>query len=228
MTEENYWVIIPPPIVGDKKLPSGAKLVFGRINALVTRKGYCYASNEFLGKHLDLTKKTVSNYVSLLAYRGHLRVELIRDERNRVKERRIYTHLSNYKGIPIHNPIQLYMDNSNDRVKSKSINTKAPPVIKGLSSVNDILKKIKPSYLEKKNSGVSDWQEMAVRYAEKLGLKKNEMDKQWFKCFRDNSKGLLARSYSYVYDYNGAKDIKKLFYWSLSQFKKYGEIRQNE
>ena len=138
MAEENCWVIIPPPVVADKKIPSGAKLVFGRVNALVSKKGYCYASNEFLGKHLDLTKKTVSNYVSMLAHQGHLRVELKRDKNNQIKERRIYTHLSNYKGVPIQDPIQLYMEGSNERkIKIKSVNKKE--VKKGMQSLKETM-----------------------------------------------------------------------------------------
>jgi len=124
MAEQNYWVIIPPPVVADKTLPSGAKLVFGRIFALMKRKGYCYASNEFLGKDIGLTKKTVSAYISMLKNHSWLRVELIRDKTNRIKERRIFTYLSNsYRGGML-DPIQLKLEKSNERVKNRVFNKK--------------------------------------------------------------------------------------------------------
>jgi len=141
MTEKNYWVIIPPPIVGDKDLPSGAKLVFGRVFALVSKKGYCYASNAFLGKDIGLTKGTVSEYLSRLAKRGYLQIELIRDKKNRVKERRIYTYLSNSYRRGIQDPIQLKLEKSIERkIKRKG-------VVKGMESLKQIVDNISPKYV---------------------------------------------------------------------------------
>jgi len=139
MREQNFWVIIPPPVVGDKNLPSGAKLVFGRIFALMKKKGYCYASNEFLGKDIDLTKKTVSAYISKLARAGYLTVELIRNKTNQVKERRLYTYLSNFNGGGILNPIQLKLEKSNERVKKRVFNKK-------MKSLGEVVDKIRPKY----------------------------------------------------------------------------------
>lgn len=115
MREENHWVIIPPPVAADKRLPGGAKLVFGRVFALVNKKGFCWASNAYLAKDLALTKGTVSQYLSQLAHLGFLKIELIRGSDNQVKERRIFAYLSNQGSIPIEDPIQLGFEKSIER-----------------------------------------------------------------------------------------------------------------
>lgn len=96
----NYWIIIPPHIAGLDDLPNGAKLVFGRIFALVQRSGYCWAFNEHLSQGIGLTKNTTSEYVRLLAKRGFITVELKRDEKQEVIERKIFITLPNQDLVP--------------------------------------------------------------------------------------------------------------------------------
>jgi len=140
MSEKNYWIIIPPPIVGDKNLPSGAKLLFGRIFALISRKGYCYASNKFLGKDIGLTKKTVSKYLSKLAKVGYLRIELIRGENNQVKERRIYPYPIIIGYLSTHNRIPIRL--KSEKSKDKEIKRREYIYDEGLKSLKETMENL--------------------------------------------------------------------------------------
>jgi len=88
-------------------------------------------------------------------------------------------------------------------------------------AIADILKNRVEKKPKKKTGGATySWQDHAVRVAQKLDIKP---DKQWFKCFKLNSEGILERTASWLSDYACA-DKKMMFYWGLNQFKKYGKI----
>lgn len=91
--EENSWIIIPPQIAGIDNLPSGAKLVFGRIFALSQKNGYCWAWNEYIAKGTGLTKKTVSIYIPLLHKMNLIKVITKRNEQQIVIDRKIFVGL---------------------------------------------------------------------------------------------------------------------------------------
>lgn len=91
--------------------------------------------------------------------------------------------------------------------------------MKGTESLGDLLK---GKVIIKKKGGASyEWQDKAVRVADKLGVK---VSPKWFKCFRDTPHGVLESAYRYVSDYPSAGDKEKLFYWSVNNFKKHGRI----
>lgn len=86
-----YWAGIPAPVRYDKSLRPNAKLLYADINSLADRKGYCWASNEYLGSNLGIAARTVSDLVGTLAERKHITVEVLRDPKtNEVIERRIW------------------------------------------------------------------------------------------------------------------------------------------
>jgi len=85
-----YWTVLPARVRYDKELRPNAKLLYAEICALADATGYCWAPNEYFAKLYNLTIKTISELISSLARRGHIFVEIIRDEKNEVKERRIW------------------------------------------------------------------------------------------------------------------------------------------
>ena len=97
--------MIPPWIVADQELTLADKVVCGRVWALSNSKGYCYASNRWLGDQLGLAPGTVSNSIASLASRGHVRVEVQRNEKKEVTSRRVY---------PIHSPVDTYPPTDGD------------------------------------------------------------------------------------------------------------------
>ncbi len=98
MTKENkpaYWAVIPARVRYDEELRPNAKLLYGEIQALADRSGYCWATNEYLARLYGLAARTVSDLISGLARKGYLKVEVLRDEKtHQVLERRIWVEKS--------------------------------------------------------------------------------------------------------------------------------------
>ena len=83
-----YWAVIPASVRYDQNLPPNAKLLYGEITALSNAKGYCSARNAYFADLFGLGEKSVSRLIAILAKGGYLRVEVIRNEKNEVVERR--------------------------------------------------------------------------------------------------------------------------------------------
>ena len=93
MNEEeqvSYYSIIPATVRYDKKLKSAEKLLYGEITALANKNGYCFAKNKYFANLYGVTTHTVSQWVSNLEKQGFIYVELIKNERKEIEERRIY------------------------------------------------------------------------------------------------------------------------------------------
>jgi len=97
------WCLIPPTILARDDLSLRQKLIMGRILGLLGPKGYCYASNNWLGKQLGIAKGTMANLLSALAKQQVVRIEVIRNDNGQVLERRIYPkEVFTQSGKPIH------------------------------------------------------------------------------------------------------------------------------
>ena len=88
-----FWVVIPDSVLSDDNIPANAKLLYGRISALTTRAGYCWASNAQLAEASKMSPDSVSRLVSVLQKAGHIRLELENDQGNGSTIRRIYQTL---------------------------------------------------------------------------------------------------------------------------------------
>jgi len=59
-------IVINDNVIEDKELNSTDKVVYGLVKALSNDKGYCFATNDYIGKRLNLSKSTISNTISKL------------------------------------------------------------------------------------------------------------------------------------------------------------------
>jgi len=84
------WAIIPPWILADRNLSANEKLIAGRIWGLSSARGYCWASNAHLGVIMGLSPKTISKIITSLNTNGYVRVEVIRNEKYEIVQRRAY------------------------------------------------------------------------------------------------------------------------------------------
>lgn len=75
-------IILDDSIVKRNKINSTDKLVYGVIKALTNNKGYCYASNDYISKKVNLSKRTISKSISNLRKANYIRVETINYQRN--------------------------------------------------------------------------------------------------------------------------------------------------
>lgn len=89
--EPGLYAVVPMNVLTDGSLRPNAKLLYGMISSLATARGYCWASNQYLGEPLGLDGKTVSALVRNLSTRGYIRVEVSRDASITLgTERKIY------------------------------------------------------------------------------------------------------------------------------------------
>jgi len=65
-------VVIPPYIMADDNLSLTLKVLWGKINGLTGKTGYCFASNEWLAASLGRSKGTVKNNINTLVNDGYL------------------------------------------------------------------------------------------------------------------------------------------------------------
>jgi len=92
----NYYAIIPATVRYDKNLKSSEKLMYSEITALTNKSGYCFANNRYFANLYDVSIHTVSQWISHLEKLGYIIIELIRDDKKEIKERRIYINDISY------------------------------------------------------------------------------------------------------------------------------------
>ncbi len=75
-------IVLDDSIVKNNSINSTDKLVYGVIKALTNNKGYCYASNDYISKKINLSKRTITKSISNLRKANYIRVETINYQRN--------------------------------------------------------------------------------------------------------------------------------------------------
>ena len=108
----NYFAIIPADVRYDSELTANEKLMYGEISSLCHKEGYCYCNNNYFSKLYKATKDSVSRWIRHLAKRGYIRVQVIRNDKKVVIERRIYLELSVKKGTDIPTEMTIPPDNN--------------------------------------------------------------------------------------------------------------------
>ena len=68
----NWYAVITAKVLMAKDLSSTQKLLMALISNLSNEKGYCYASNKYLGECLDISQITVSKNVAELEEKGYI------------------------------------------------------------------------------------------------------------------------------------------------------------
>lgn len=94
------FITLPAELARDNTMPDGAKLMYAFIASLSHLTGYCYATNAYLAEAANVSQRSAENHVRSLKNAGYIDVEIIRDERGEVKERRIRC-MVNFKGQPM-------------------------------------------------------------------------------------------------------------------------------
>lgn len=101
MDNPNYYAVIPAEVRYDKSLINGQKLLYGELTALSNKNGYCNAGNEYLANLYNVSKRTISSWISGLEKRGYIRTELIKEnDTKKVEERRVYITKTSGKKFP--------------------------------------------------------------------------------------------------------------------------------
>lgn len=85
----NYYAVLPADVRYDETLRPNAKLLYAEITALCSKNGFCSARNDYFSTLYKISKKTVSELVSQLVGRGYIALEILRDGKGQVIERRL-------------------------------------------------------------------------------------------------------------------------------------------
>lgn len=89
--QPSYYSILTANVRYDKRLRASEKVFFSEITALSNKYGYCTASNRYFSNLYEVSKDTVSTWVSDLVKLGYVKREEIRNEQTKeVIERRLY------------------------------------------------------------------------------------------------------------------------------------------
>lgn len=112
----NYFAIIPAYIRYNKELKFGERLMYGEITALSNKEGYCYAKNKYFADLYDVSQSTISRWISHLAELNSIDVQIIRNEKKEIIERRIYIKDTPY----MQNCTYPYTQNNQYPIRKKS------------------------------------------------------------------------------------------------------------
>ena len=86
MTKHNYYAIIPSEVRYSNLKPN-AKLLYGEITALSGKLGYCYATNNYFAELYDVSKNTISSWISDLKKLGFITVIVERNNKKQIIKR---------------------------------------------------------------------------------------------------------------------------------------------
>jgi len=73
---KSYYAIIPANIRYDERLTPNAKLLYGEITALCNEKGYCWANNLYFSELYNVSKTSISKWISQLKKYSYISIEM--------------------------------------------------------------------------------------------------------------------------------------------------------
>lgn len=76
----NYYTNIPGEIIGDSKINFGAKLLFGKIQSLSHKEGFCWSRNKYLAKLMGVSARTIQRWIETLKKNNYIKSEIIYKE----------------------------------------------------------------------------------------------------------------------------------------------------
>ena len=116
----NYYAILPAKVRYDNNLKPNEKLLYAEIVALSNKEGYCWSTNKYFAELYDVTKVTISNWISNLEKQNHIQRELIYKNNSKEVLKRKLTPIKEKFNTPIK---ENFKDN-NTRTSNTTSNNK--------------------------------------------------------------------------------------------------------
>lgn len=104
------YTILTSEILLAPDITDGQKILLGLITGLTRNRGFCYASNEFLAKHLGKTNGAISNSISDLVDKEYLIRIVERNDRNEVISRKLAVRTMSKEAIQLVTPPHQIME----------------------------------------------------------------------------------------------------------------------
>lgn len=105
----NYYAIIPANVRYDNELTANSKLLYGEITSLCNNEGICWAGNEYFAKLYNVSKETISRWVSQLNKKKYINVKMFYKKDSKEIDKRIITI---NQLIPIDKNVNTYPQNN--------------------------------------------------------------------------------------------------------------------
>jgi hypothetical protein len=75
--KKSYYSITPAFVRYNNNICPNAKLLYGEITALCNEKGYCWASNDYFAELYNVSKKSISSWITSLKKEKFIKTSLI-------------------------------------------------------------------------------------------------------------------------------------------------------
>lgn len=158
----SYYAILPATIRYDETIIPNAKILYAEITSLTDKKGYCWANNGYFAQLYNVSKITVSKWISQLEKKGYIETNILYKESTKEVDSR-YIKIIKY---PISEKVNTYMRNDLYPISeiAKDNNT----------SINNIY--IKKKYIKKKNkiNDLKIYEERFEEFWKKYPKKRNK------------------------------------------------------
>ncbi len=128
--QPSYYAIIPATIRYDSRLKFPERLLYGEITSLIGKEGYCFASNSYFSNLYGVIPGTISRWISHLNKLEYIEIELIRNDKNEITERRIYIIDLSYRSSFIDTYEQNCLYPISKKAKDNNINIKIDRLFK--------------------------------------------------------------------------------------------------
>ena len=117
MENPNYYAIIPAKVRYDKDLMANAKLLYGEITALCNDKGICWARNEYFADLYDVSKETISRWISQLNNKKYINIKMFYKKGSKEIDKRIIS----IRQYPIDENVNTYcQENQSNNLLTKT------------------------------------------------------------------------------------------------------------
>ncbi len=102
MSDEQYGCWVSPPIYHAEDLNDRQKMLWGRIEALSRKEGYCWVGNETFAEEFGVSVRTIRRDIEHMESLGYLDRTYLRDGEGAVDERRIYPARPDWRQTDTH------------------------------------------------------------------------------------------------------------------------------
>lgn len=122
--QKNFYAIIPAFVRYDKDLQPTAKLLYGEITALSNEKGFCWAENEYFANLYNVSKTSISKWISSLIKKQYITSEIVYKQGTKEIEHRYLRIVGGGIEEKLNTPIEekLKDNNTSNNITLKEIN----------------------------------------------------------------------------------------------------------
>ena len=188
--------VIPTEIIINKEISSTEKLLYAVISSLTNEKGYCWASNQYLGDLIGISERHASRSINKLLQEQLIEVDIKDNSKRKITLANIIvgrTKMS--RGVDknvvggrqkcrTNNIIE--QDKDNIYIADKSANDKKP-INKGESDILKVSDLYAKMGLPKQTRKVEKWQDSASIVVKEMNVPENKISSV-FKCFKDHER----------------------------------------